>query len=64
MTEAERRRLDPRDQAHLDAAIARDPAQAAALRRHFEEQRTSARALRAGRGGRAGIPNPRPAEDG
>jgi hypothetical protein len=37
-------RLDPRDQAHLDAA-AREPAVAAALRRHFEAQHASTFAL-------------------
>ena len=41
--------LDPRDQAHLDAA-ARDPAYAAALRRHFQDQDASVRALLAGNG--------------
>jgi hypothetical protein len=45
-------RLDPRDQAHLDAA-ARDPAYAAALRRHFLDQQASTRALLVGYG-RAG----------
>lgn len=49
-------RLDPRDQAHLDAA-AREPAQAAALRRHFDEQIASTRALLACRHpSAAGVP--------
>jgi hypothetical protein len=37
-------RIDPRDRAHLEAAE-REPAHAAALRRHFEAQRASFRAL-------------------
>jgi hypothetical protein len=37
-------RMDPRDRAHLEAA-AREPAHAAALRRHFDAQHASTRAL-------------------
>ena len=37
-------RIDPRDRAHLEAA-AREPAHAAALRRHFDAQHASTRIL-------------------
>jgi hypothetical protein len=56
--------LDPGDRAHLEAAIACEPAQADALRRHFAEQFASTWALRVRCGPRdGGIPHPRGAGD-